>query len=131
MRPIRPRRAGLRGAKVKVGKATAGEDAARLAAVRAAVGPDRALMVDANQSMTAAEAIRRAHAYEPYDLARFEEPLPADDLRGTSGRPRHVHPRRGRRVALQPRPASRSTWRRARRGSSRPTSPGSAASPRG
>jgi L-alanine-DL-glutamate epimerase-like enolase superfamily enzyme len=73
---------GLRGGKVKVGKPTAGEDAERLAAVRAAVGPDWVLMVDANQSMTAAEAIRRAHAYEPYDLAWFEEPLPADDLSG-------------------------------------------------
>lgn len=73
---------GLRGAKVKVGKPTAGEDAERLAAVRAAVGPDWVLMVDANQSMTGAEAIRRAHAYEPYDIAWFEEPLPADDLAG-------------------------------------------------
>lgn len=73
---------GLRGAKVKVGKPTAGEDAERLAAVRAAVGPDWVLMVDANQSMTGAEAIRRARAYEPYDIAWFEEPLPADDLAG-------------------------------------------------
>ncbi|WP_042394727.1 mandelate racemase/muconate lactonizing enzyme family protein [Streptacidiphilus carbonis] len=73
---------GLRGGKVKVGRPTAGEDAERLAAVREAVGPDWVLMVDANQSMTAAEAIRRAHAFEPYDLAWFEEPLPADDLSG-------------------------------------------------
>ena len=73
---------GLRGGKVKVGRPTAGEDADRLAAVREAVGPDWVLMVDANQSMTAAEAIRRARAYEPYDLAWFEEPLPADDLSG-------------------------------------------------
>ncbi|MFD8075969.1 mandelate racemase/muconate lactonizing enzyme family protein [Streptomyces sp. NPDC059718] len=79
---LRAKERGLRGAKVKVGKPTAGEDVERLAAVRAAVGPDWVLMVDANQSMTGAEAIRRARAYEPYDLAWFEEPLPADDLAG-------------------------------------------------
>ena len=76
------RAAGLRGAKVKVGKPTAAEDAARLAAVREAVGPDWELMVDANQSLTGAEAVRRARAYEPFDLSWFEEPLPADDLSG-------------------------------------------------
>ncbi|MFJ4845673.1 mandelate racemase/muconate lactonizing enzyme family protein [Streptomyces sp. NPDC088733] len=79
---LRAKERGLRGAKVKVGKPTAGEDAERLAAVRAAVGPDWVLMVDANQSMTGAEAVRRARAYEPYDIAWFEEPLPADDLAG-------------------------------------------------
>src|SRR2546429_3765211 len=31
---------------------------------------------------TVAEGIRRAHAYEPLDLAWFEEPLPAEDLGG-------------------------------------------------
>ena len=39
-------------------------------------------MVDANQCFTVAEAIRRARAYEPFDLAWFEEPLPAEDLGG-------------------------------------------------
>ncbi|MFJ5216727.1 mandelate racemase/muconate lactonizing enzyme family protein [Streptomyces sp. NPDC088354] len=79
---VRAKERGLRGAKVKVGKPTVGEDTERLAAVRAAVGPDWVLMVDANQSMTGAEAVRRARAYEPYDIAWFEEPLPADDLAG-------------------------------------------------
>jgi L-alanine-DL-glutamate epimerase-like enolase superfamily enzyme len=58
------------------------EDAARVRAVREAVGPEFDLMVDANQSMTAAEAIRRAALLEPYDLAWFEEPLPAEDVAG-------------------------------------------------
>lgn len=40
------------------------------------------IMVDANQSMTYAEAKRRANAFEPLDLSWFEEPLPADDLTG-------------------------------------------------
>lgn len=75
-------RAGWHGAKIKVGKPTVGEDAARLHAVREAVGPDFPIMVDANQSMTSAEAIRRAAAYEPVGLGWFEEPLPADDVAG-------------------------------------------------
>nr|WP_189823892.1 mandelate racemase/muconate lactonizing enzyme family protein [Streptomyces finlayi] len=75
-------RKGLRGAKLKVGKPSGAEDAARLAAVREAVGPGFELMVDANQSLTGAEAIRRARLFEPYDLAWFEEPLPAEDVDG-------------------------------------------------
>ncbi|SEE50973.1 mandelate racemase/muconate lactonizing enzyme family protein [Jiangella alba] len=76
------KRRGLHGVKVKVGKPHAGEDAERLRAVREAVGPDLHLMVDANQSMTAAEAIRRAALFEPLDLFWLEEPLPADDVAG-------------------------------------------------
>ncbi|MBM9506351.1 mandelate racemase/muconate lactonizing enzyme family protein [Actinacidiphila acididurans] len=73
---------GLRGIKVKIGKPSATEDAERLAAVRRAVGPDVDLMVDANQSMTAAEAVRRAALLEPAGLLWLEEPLPADDIAG-------------------------------------------------
>jgi L-alanine-DL-glutamate epimerase-like enolase superfamily enzyme len=39
-------------------------------------------MVDANQAFTVDEAIRRARAFEPFDLAWFEEPMPAEDLGG-------------------------------------------------
>ena len=39
-------------------------------------------MVDANQAFTVSEAIRRARLFEPLDLAWFEEPMPAEDLRG-------------------------------------------------
>lgn len=74
--------AGWGGIKVKVGKPTAHEDLERLSAVREAIGPRVDLMVDANQSMTAAEAIRRAEAYSPVNLFWFEEPLPADDVSG-------------------------------------------------
>ncbi|MFC1409258.1 mandelate racemase/muconate lactonizing enzyme family protein [Streptacidiphilus sp. N1-12] len=76
------RSAGWRGVKLKVGKPGAGQDLERLRAVREAVGPDLDIMVDANQSMTHAEARRRAAAFEPLDLAWFEEPLPADDVAG-------------------------------------------------
>jgi L-alanine-DL-glutamate epimerase-like enolase superfamily enzyme len=73
---------GWPGVKIKVGKADAQEDVARLQAVREAVGPSIHLMVDANQSMTYAEAKRRARLFEPLDLYWFEEPLPAEDISG-------------------------------------------------
>jgi L-alanine-DL-glutamate epimerase-like enolase superfamily enzyme len=73
---------GRRGVKIKIGKPSPSEDAARLGAVRAAVGPGVDLMVDANQSLTAASAIRRAKLLEPLDLYWLEEPLPSDDVAG-------------------------------------------------
>jgi L-alanine-DL-glutamate epimerase-like enolase superfamily enzyme len=74
--------AGRRGVKIKIGKPNPAEDAERLAAVRAAVGPGVDLMVDANQSLTAADAVRRARLLEPVDVYWLEEPLPADDVEG-------------------------------------------------
>jgi L-alanine-DL-glutamate epimerase-like enolase superfamily enzyme len=73
---------GWPGVKIKVGKPDAQEDVERLRAVREAIGPGVDLMVDANQSMTAAEATRRARLYEPFDLFWFEEPVPAEDISG-------------------------------------------------
>ncbi|MCO8275072.1 mandelate racemase/muconate lactonizing enzyme family protein [Actinoplanes sp. TRM 88003] len=73
--------AGWPGIKMKVGRSPA-QDAERLAAVRAAVGPDFDVMLDANQSLTASDAIRRARLLEPYDPFWFEEPLPAEDVAG-------------------------------------------------
>ena len=66
----------------KVGKPSIAEDVRRLAAVREATGDDFALMVDANQAFTVAEACRRAHAYRDLGLGWLEEPLPAEDLGG-------------------------------------------------
>ncbi len=79
---IEAKELGFMGCKPKVGKPSAAEDVRRLEAVRKAVGPDFAIMVDANQALTVSEAIRRARLYEPLDLTWFEEPLPAEDLRG-------------------------------------------------
>jgi len=79
---LESQRRGLGGVKVKVGKPRAREDFERLAAVREAVGDTMDIMVDANQSMTAAEAIRRAALFEQLDIFWFEEPLPADDIAG-------------------------------------------------
>lgn len=76
------RAAGWPGVKIKVGKPALHEDVERLRAIRDTVGPTMEIMVDANQSMTLAEARRRAAAFEPLGLSWFEEPLPADDVSG-------------------------------------------------
>lgn len=78
----RARDAGFRAVKVKVGAPTLEEDLRRLDAVRREVGPDAVVMVDANQALTTAEAIRRGRAYEEWGCYWFEEPLPAADLDG-------------------------------------------------
>lgn len=74
--------AGFRGTKIKVGKDDPAEDIERIAAVREVLGPHRNLMVDANERFTAAEAIKRAQMWEPYNIFWFEEPLPAEDILG-------------------------------------------------
>ncbi len=76
------KRRGWPGVKLKVGKPRAGEDIERLRAVREAIGPEMDVMVDANQSMTYPEAMRRARMFEEVDVYWFEEPLPAEDIRG-------------------------------------------------
>ena len=73
---------GFAGAKVKIGKPHLAQDAARLAAVRAAVGDDFHLMVDANQAFPYHEALRRADMLADHGITWFEEPMPADDLTG-------------------------------------------------
>jgi L-alanine-DL-glutamate epimerase-like enolase superfamily enzyme len=79
---VAAKEAGFQGAKIKVGLPRVADDAARLKAVRAAVGDAFEIMVDANQCFTLSEALRRAAAYAELGIAWFEEPLPADDLAG-------------------------------------------------
>lgn len=71
---------GFGGAKIKIGKPGIAEDRARLKAVRAAVGDDFKLMVDANQSFPLSEALRRADMLAEFDIGWFEEPMRADDI---------------------------------------------------
>jgi L-alanine-DL-glutamate epimerase-like enolase superfamily enzyme len=75
-------RDGFTALKLKVGKANAEEDCERVAKVREAIGPAITLMVDANQSWTVDQAIKRVRQLEPYDLYWIEEPLEATDLAG-------------------------------------------------
>jgi L-alanine-DL-glutamate epimerase-like enolase superfamily enzyme len=76
--------AGFRAVKMKVGWSgiTLAQDAERVRAVRGAIGPDVDLMIDANNAWDAKTALRFARMAEPYDPYWFEEPVPADDLRG-------------------------------------------------
>ena len=73
---------GFYGAKFKVGKPHVAQDVERISAVREAVGSNWDIMVDANQSLTVDESIRRAKNFEPFYLAWIEEPLPAEDVDG-------------------------------------------------
>ncbi|TYB85754.1 mandelate racemase/muconate lactonizing enzyme family protein [Oceaniovalibus sp. ACAM 378] len=76
------REKGFTGSKVKIGKPTPGEDAARIGALRDALGAEYEIMTDANQGFSRDTARRRAEALRPFDLAWIEEPLPADDITG-------------------------------------------------
>jgi len=117
--------AGRRGIKIKVGKPDASEDVARLRAVREAIGPAAALMVDANQGFTRDEAVRRARLYEPFDLTWLEEPTTSPATRCSPVRPRSRSPwvRRSTRSV-----SSASTSRSGRPASFSPTWRGSAGS---
>ena len=74
--------AGFDAVKIKVGKPDLSEDIERVAAVRALLGPDRALMIDANQRWDLDRATTSIDALSRFDLAWIEEPLRADDLIG-------------------------------------------------
>ena len=89
-------RRGFRALKLKVGKPDPAEDEDRVGRVRAAVGARVRLMIDANQSWTVGEAVRRLARLERYDLAWIEEPLPATDVEGHVALGRHTRiPRAG------------------------------------
>jgi mandelate racemase len=73
---------GFRGIKIKGGDGDLANDERVVKAVRALIGPDIALMLDFNQSLDPAEAIRRIARLAPYDLHWIEEPVPAENLQG-------------------------------------------------
>lgn len=70
---------GFDGVKIKVGRP---DDIERVAAVRAAIGPDVVFAVDANYALDVPEAIERARAFAPHDILWFEEPIIPDNYRG-------------------------------------------------
>jgi L-alanine-DL-glutamate epimerase-like enolase superfamily enzyme len=73
---------GFTAVKIKVGYPTLDQDLRRIQIVRQAVGKEIRLMVDANQSLTTAEAIRRGRAFQNAGCYWWEEPIPADDVEG-------------------------------------------------
>lgn len=77
--------AGHHSVKMKVGSADPGRDPERVAAVRELIGPERLLMVDANQRWDVPRAVRALERLTGHDPLFVEEPLPAGGLAA------HVH----------------------------------------
>src|SRR5690606_14350645 len=73
--------AGITRVKMKVGRDPA-TDEKRVREVRAAIGPDASLFVDANGAWRPARAIAFAERFARYDVSWFEEPVSSDDLDG-------------------------------------------------
>src|SRR6478672_12278333 len=73
---------GFRGIKIKGGDGDLANDERVVAAVRALIGPDVALMLDYNQSLDPAESSRRIERLAAYDLHWIEEPVAAENLQG-------------------------------------------------
>ena len=72
---------GIRGVKMKIGR-DAADDVARVRAAREAVGPDVALMVDANGAYSRKQALLQAERFAQDAVTWFEEPVSSDDLEG-------------------------------------------------
>jgi D-galactarolactone cycloisomerase len=73
---------GFRAIKMKIGLGDLKKDAARVAAVRRAIGPDIQLAVDANHCFSVPNAIRLGRMLEPHDILWFEEPISPEDHDG-------------------------------------------------
>jgi D-arabinonate dehydratase len=73
---------GARAVKMKVGAASLADDVARVRAVRAAIGPEVKLMVDANCAYKPYQAIQFARRIEEFEPFWFEEPIAPDDYDG-------------------------------------------------
>ena len=74
---------GFRAVKLRLGRPDARADLEVLRAVKQAIGPDIVLMVDFNQALTVAEAIRRGRMIdEEGGVYWIEEPVRADDFAG-------------------------------------------------
>lgn len=66
---------GFTNIKIKLGGTTA-EDVARISAIRAAIGTEIPLRIDANQAWTVETAIRTLSALKPFDIEHCEAPIP-------------------------------------------------------
>jgi mandelate racemase len=88
-------RRGFTGVKAKIGYPSVAEDLAVIRAIRSAIGPHAALMVDYNQSLTPADAVERLRHLEGEDLTWIEEPALAHDYQG------HAHIAREIRTPIQ------------------------------
>jgi mandelate racemase len=86
---------GFTGVKAKIGYPTLAQDLAVIRAIRNAVGPEIAVMVDYNQSLTPAGAVERLRHLDDQGLVWIEEPTLAHDYEG------HAHIAREIRTPIQ------------------------------
>ena len=75
-------RQGFAGVKAKIGYPSVHEDVAVIRAIRKAIGPSTALMVDYNQCLAPAEAVERMRHLDEEGLTWVEEPTLAHDYAG-------------------------------------------------
>ena len=73
---------GFKGVKAKIGYPTVDEDLAVIRAIRKAIGPEMAIMVDYNQSLTPSSAVQRLRFVDDEGLTWVEEPVRAHDYQG-------------------------------------------------
>ncbi len=82
---------GFRAVKLRLGRPDARADLEALRAVKRAIGPDIVLMVDFNQALSVAEALRRGRMIdEEGGVYWIEEPVRADDFSGCARVAREV-----------------------------------------
>ena len=82
---------GFRAVKLRLGRPDACDDLNVLKGVKKQIGPDITLMVDFNQALSVAEAIRRGHMIDDEGgVAWSEEPVRADDFAGCAKVSREV-----------------------------------------
>jgi len=82
---------GFSAVKLRLGRPSAADDLAALRAVKKAIGPKITLMVDFNQALPVAEALRRGRMIdEEGGVLWIEEPVRADDFAGCAKVAREV-----------------------------------------
>jgi mandelate racemase len=82
---------GFRAIKLRMGRSTAREDIDALRAVKKTIGPSVALMVDFNQALSVAEALKRSRLIDAEGgVDWIEEPIRADDFAGAARLTREI-----------------------------------------
>jgi len=83
---------GFRAVKLRLGRPDARDDLKALQGVKKQIGPDVTLMVDFNQALSVAEAVRRGRMIDDEGgVCWIEEPVRADDFAGCARVAREVH----------------------------------------
>ncbi|MEP9377922.1 mandelate racemase/muconate lactonizing enzyme family protein [Aquabacter sp. CN5-332] len=81
---LRHRAAGFRRCKIKVGRPDWQSDVKRVEQLRAAVGDDFGIMIDANQAWSVVDAISAGRRFQDLGVCWFEEPVSVYDVPGTA-----------------------------------------------